>query len=153
MDTFHPAVVHFAIVLPLVALTLQFLYMRTKKSCYSTAALITLLFTTVFVVISWLTGKADAKDVFESLMTYTENGADLLKSHGSMGLYLMIAIAVITITKVATLKFKQPVLEIVVLIMLVIAAPAMMLQGKSGGEIVYKNGSLFDYPDDEDEEE
>ena len=153
MDTFHPAVVHFAIVLPLVALTLQFLFIRTKKSCYSAAAMITLLFTTVFVVISWLTGKADAKDVFEALMTYTENGADLLKSHGSMGLYLMIAIVGITVTKVATLKFKQPIIEIVVLIALVIAAPAMMLQGKSGGEIVYKNGSLFDYPDDEDEEE
>ena len=153
MDTFHPAVVHFAIVLPLVALTLQFLYVRTKKSCYSTAAMITLIFTSVFVLLAWLTGKADSKDVIEALMTYTENGADILKSHGSMGLYLMIATVAITVLKVATLKFKQPIIETVVLIALVILAPAMMLQGKSGGEIVYKNGSLFDYPETEEDEE
>ena len=153
MDTLHPALVHFAIVLPLVAFTLQFLFLRTKKSCYSAATMITLVFATVFVIAAWYSGKADAKEVYETLMTYTENGAVILKNHGALGFYIMIALGLVTVLKIVLMKIQNSTLEILLLVALIVLSPMLLLQGKSGGDIVYKNGALFEYPEDEEEDE
>lgn len=146
METLHPAVVHFAIVLPLVALTLQALFVLKKGELYSKVALVTLVFGTLFVVGAYLTGSNDATHgVAEILSVYDSKGMAELKEHAELGLYLLIAISIITVFKlINAVKFKNRLLEIIILILLLATSVLMLAQGKEGGEIVYEHGTIFE---------
>ena len=145
METLHPAVVHFAIVLPLVALTMQGLYLLKRERAYSKVSLVTLVFAFIFVLASYLTGSNDGSDVAEILSMYDKDGMAELKEHAQLGYYLLIAISVIAALKVVNFfVFKKKVLELIIALSLLILSAMMLLQGKEGGEIVYEHGTLFE---------
>lgn len=146
METLHPALVHFAIVLPLVALTFQALFLLKKSEAYSKAALVTMVFGTLFVVAAYLTGSSDAGNgVAEILSTYDSKGMAELKEHAELGLYLLIAMGIIALFKIANVfKLKKSLIDVIILLSLLGTSVMMFVQGKEGGEIVYEHGTLFE---------
>lgn len=146
MDTLHPAIVHFAIVLPLMALTFQGLFLLKKDNAYSKAALVTIVFAALFVLAAFLTGRDDARGgLMEMLSVYHEEGAHELKEHAELGIYLMYAIGVVALLKIVNVfKFRNKIFDIVILVAFLILSLTMLIQGKEGGEIVYEHGTLFE---------
>ena len=145
METLHPALVHFAIVLPLVALTFQALYLLKDEMAYSKASLVILVFTAIFVAASYLTGSEDGSEVAEIFSVYSKEGMAELKGHAQLGYYLLIATSIVAAVKVANFfYFKRKVVEIVLAVALVLVSGFMLVQGKEGGEIVYEHGTLFE---------
>jgi len=146
METLHPAVVHFAIVLPLVALTFQGLYLLKKEMPYSKAALVLLVFTAVFTIAAYFTGAEDAKNhVGEILSTYDKKGLEELRTHASLGLYLIIATSLIAVLKlVNNFVIRKRVVDGIVFVLLLAVSSMMIVQGNEGGEIVYEHGTIFE---------
>ena len=146
METLHPAVVHFAIVLPLVALTFQGLYLLKKNDAYSKAALVTIVFAAIFVLAAFLTGRDDARGgLMEILQTYDEKGAHELKEHAELGIYLAYSIGVVALLKIINIfKVKNKIVDIILLVSFLLISIVMLNQGKEGGEIVYTHGLVFE---------
>ena len=157
----HPPLVHFAIVLPLVALFFQISYSVSNNYIYSQWASRILIIAAVFMVSAWYTGGAQGQDVYPLL---SDDGQAVLKQHKDIGLYLMIVTVVLAIVKFIACKARNVVLETIVLIGLLAASSALAYQGFIGGDVVYKHGGgvenysdgmdcLADLEESEDEEE
>jgi len=145
METFHPAVVHFAIVLPLVALSMQGLYLLKQEKSYSKVSLVTLVFASIFVLAGYLTGSNDGSEVAEILSVYDKEGMADLRGHAQLGFYLLIAISIITALKILNFfVLKKKIIELLIALSLLVVSSLILLQGKEGGEIVYEHGTLFE---------
>ncbi len=134
---FHPPLVHFAIVLPLVALFFQITYSVSNNYIYSQWSARILVVAALMMIAAWYTGGQQGADVYPLL---SEEGQETLKQHKNIGLYLMIATVVLAIVKFVACKARNVVLETVVLIGLLGISSALAYQGLIGGDVVYKYG-------------
>ncbi len=133
----HPPLVHFAIVLPLVALFFQIAYSVSNNYLYSQWSSRILVVAALFMVGAWYTGGLQGQDVYPLL---SEEGQSILKQHKDIGFYLMIATIILAILKLIACKARNVVLETIVLIGLLAASSALAYQGLIGGDVVYKHG-------------
>ncbi len=133
----HPPLVHFAIVLPLVALFFQIVYSVSNNYMYSQWASRLLIIAALFMTGTWYTGGIQAQDVYPLL---SEEGQTILKQHRDIGLYLMIGTIALAVLKLIACKARNVVLETIVLIGLLAASSALAYQGLIGGDVVYKHG-------------
>ncbi len=133
----HPPLVHFAIVLPLVALFFQISYSVSNNYLYSQWASRILIIAAVFMTAAWYTGGVQGQDVYPLL---SEDGQAVLKQHKDIGLYLMVATIVLAIVKFVACKARNVVLETIVLVGLLTASSLLAYQGLIGGDVVYKHG-------------
>ncbi len=133
----HPPLVHFAIVLPLVALFFQIAYSVSNNYLYSQWASRILVFAALFMVAAWYTGGQQGQDVYPLL---SEEGQATLKEHKDLGFYLMIGTIVLALIKFIACKARNVLLETVVLIGLLGASSVLAYQGLIGGDVVYKHG-------------
>jgi len=144
----HPLSVHFAIVLPIIVFIFQSIYLIKKDRVLSKTALI-LMFVTAFVMIgAWLTGSKEATDVYPLL---TEEGQTLLLQHRDLGVTLGIGFAILTGIKLLAYKRECRVMETVFAVLLFLAITQNMIQGKMGGELVYKNGAGVECPEEDED--
>ena len=162
----HPPLVHFAIVLPMVALVFQLTYSVSNNYIYSQWSSRILTVAALFMIAAWYTGGLQGKDVYPLL---TDEGQTLLKSHKQLGLYLMVITIVLAIVKFIACKARNVALETIVLIGLLVTSSLLAYQGLIGGDVVYKHGggvenysdgieclddpSMFIDEEDEEEEE
>lgn len=133
----HPPLVHFAIVLPLVALFFQISYSVSNNYIYSQWASRLLIIAAVFMVAAWYTGGLQGQDVYPLL---SDDGQAILKQHKDIGFYLMVVTIILAIVKFIACKARNVVLETIVLIGLLAASSALAYQGFIGGDVVYKHG-------------
>jgi len=133
----HPPLVHFAIVLPLVALFFQIAYSVSNNYLYSQWASRILVVAAVFMLAAWYTGGAEGQDVYPFL---SEEGQATLKQHKNIGFYLMLGTIILAVIKFVACKARNVVLETIVLIGLLAASSALAYQGLIGGDVVYKYG-------------
>lgn len=136
----HPATVHFAMVLPVVASVFGLLYLINKKEAYSKLSSATMFFAALAMFIVWYTGSQAGPQIYDYL---SEAGQHELKEHKELGLYLAIAMGIIFLIKVIGCKMGKFVLEAFAIILLFGATATTMIQGKDGGEIVYNYGMPF----------
>ena len=134
---FHPPLVHFAIVLPLMALFFQITYSVSNNYIYSQWSARILVVSALVMVAAWYTGGLQGADVYPFL---SEEGQTTLKQHKNIGLYLMIATIVLAVLKFVACKARNVVLETIVLIGLLSISSALAYQGLIGGDVVYKYG-------------
>ncbi len=157
----HPPLVHFAIVLPLVALFFQITYSVSNNYIYSQWASRILVISALFMAAAWYTGGVQGQDVYPLL---SDDGQAVLKQHKDIGLYLMVATIILAIIKFIACKARNVVLETIVLIGLLTLSSALAYQGFIGGDVVYKHGGgvenysdgmdcLAEMEESEDEEE
>jgi len=134
----HPPLVHFAIVLPMVALIFQLAYSATNNYLYSQWSARILIIAALVMIGAWYTGGAEGKEIYPLL---TENAQEVLKQHKSLGLIAMISIIVLAVVKFIACKAKNVILETLVFIGLLGIASILAYQGLLGGELVYKHGA------------
>jgi len=136
----HPATVHFAMVLPVVATVLGVTYLITKKETISKISARTTLVAALAMIAAWYTGNQAGPEIFEYL---SKAGKEELLEHKELGLYLAIAMGVIALIQIAGCKMKKFALEALAIVLLAGVMLTTFLQGKHGGEIVYNYGQPF----------
>jgi len=134
----HPISVHFAVVLPVVALVFGLIYMVTKSEGMSKISSRAFVFAALGVAIAWYTGNQAGPDVYPLLDP--EGQKDLL-DHKKFGLYLAIAMGVVAVLKFAGCQLKKFMLEALAVVLLLGVVGGLFAQGKIGGELVYEHGA------------
>ena len=136
----HPATVHFAIVLPLVASVFGIIYLFKKTESMSKISSRITLIAALAMIGVWYTGTHAGPLIYDYL---SPAGQHELKEHKALGTYLAISMGVIALLKLTGCKIKKFALEAFAIILLLIATATTFLQGKDGGEIVYNYGMPF----------
>jgi len=136
----HPATVHFAIVLPLVASAFGVIYLFSRSESMSKMSSRLTLIAALAMIGVWYTGSQAGPQIYNYL---SEAGKHELLEHKALGLYLAIAMSVIALLKIVGCKTKNFILELIAIVLLLGATATTFLQGKDGGEIVYKYGMPF----------
>jgi len=136
----HPASVHFAMVLPLVAAAFGAVYLFTKTESMSKISSRLTLIAAIAMVGVWYTGNQAGPQIYDYL---SEAGKHELLEHKELGLYLAIAMAFIALLKIIGCRMKKFALEALAVVLLLAATATTFLQGKHGGEIVYNYGMPF----------
>ena len=136
----HPATVHFAIILPLVASTFGVIYLFTRSEGMSKISSRLTLVSAIAMIGVWYTGNQAGPQIFHYL---SEAGKHDLLEHKELGLYLAIAISLIALLKIVGCKTHKFILEAVAVVLLIGVTATTFLQGKHGGEIVYEHGMPF----------
>lgn len=138
----HPATVHFAIVLPVVASVFGIVYLLTKTEGMSKISTRATVFAAIAMIGVWYTGNQAGPKIFAFL---SDAGKHELLEHKELGLYLAIAMAIIALLKIVGCKTKMFKLEALAILLLLGTTTTTFLQGKHGGEIVYNYGMPFKY--------
>ncbi|HIP59847.1 MAG TPA: hypothetical protein EYH01_05400 [Campylobacterales bacterium] len=133
----HPPLVHFAIVLPVVILLLEFvnLFMRKRAVSVVSLSLLTLLVIVLFG--AFFTGKVDGSEAFDAM---TGDAREILKEHKLLGTYLAYASLVLLFLKFLNVT-KSGTLKVLYMLALIGFVFATLHQGKEGGELVFKHGT------------
>lgn len=136
----HPATVHFAMVLPVVASVFGLIYLVKRDELMSKISSRATLIAAIAMVGVWYTGNQAGPQIYDYL---SEAGKHELMDHKALGLYLAIAMGVIALIKIAGCKMKNFAIEAVAVVLLLGATVVTFAQGKDGGEIVYNHGMPF----------
>ena len=136
----HPATVHFAMVLPVVASAFGLIYLFTKTEGMSKISSRLTLFAALAMIGVWYTGSQAGPLIYDYL---SEAGQHELVEHKELGLYLAIAMSIIALLKIVGCKMKNYAIEALAIVLLLGATATTFLQGKHGGELVYNYGTPF----------
>ena len=136
----HPATVHFAMVLPLVASAFGVIYLFTRSESMSKISSRLTLISALAMIGVWYTGNQAGPQIYDFL---SEAGKHELLEHKELGLYLAIAMGFIALLKIIGCKTKKFSLELIAIILLLGTTATTFLQGKDGGELVYEFGMPF----------
>jgi len=138
IDTlWHPIVVHFMIVLPVVVLMLELTNIITKKKNVGVVSFVLLLITVVAAVGAYLTGLVDGKEGFDVL---SEAGKEELAEHKLLGTYLMLGSMVALLFKLLSASIHSAVMKLLYLLTLIALVYGIYVQGEDGGELVFEYG-------------
>ena len=133
----HPAVVHFAVVLPLVILILELINFVTKRKSLTITVYILFILLAVVYLGAYGTGVIDGKN---GGLLLSDEGLEHLKVHKQIGIYLLYLSAVPIFLKLFTLAVKKPWAKIIYMLSFVGIIALTLFQAKEGGELVYKYG-------------
>jgi len=137
----HPATVHFAMVLPVVASAFGVAYMMSKTETMSKISARTALVAAIAMIGVWYTGeKIAGPEVYNYLDAAGK--AELLE-HRDLGRYLAIAMTIVALIQIAGCKMKKSALQTIGILLTIVVMGVTFLQGKHGGEIVYEYGNPF----------
>ena len=133
----HPGVVHFAIVLPIVILLLEFYNLFARKKSIGGFSFLLILATIALFAASYFTGLTDGKEAYDFLST---EGKEELKEHKLLGTYLLIGSVVVLLFKLFAMTGKV-FFKFLFFVVLIGFAIVTLDQGKEGGELTYKHGA------------
>lgn len=136
----HPPIVHFAMVLPLVALVFSLIYLVKRDSSMSKISSRTTLIAALAMAAAWYSGNQAGPEIYDFL---SAEGKEELMEHKTLGLYLAIVMGVIAVMQMAGCYMKKFVIEALAVVLLLGATVVTFAQGKDGGEIVYNHGMPF----------
>jgi len=134
----HPASVHFAIVLPIIALILGMAYLIKPSELMSKISTRFMLFGAIFITVAFFTGKTDGGEVYSLL---SGDGKNLLVEHKNFALYLVFGMWIATIIKMFGCIKDVLKAEIFSILLIAILAGGVLYQGKMGGELTYTYGA------------
>ncbi|MDQ7044405.1 MAG: hypothetical protein Q9M32_00625 [Sulfurimonas sp.] len=134
----HPAVAHFAMVLPLISLVLGIAYLIKPSELMSKISTRFMVFAAIFVVIAFFTGKEDGSEAYILL---SSAGKALLLEHKDLGLYLAIAMGIATVIKFYGCFKTSFKIEMLAIVLLAVISAGILYQGKMGGELTYTHGA------------
>ncbi|WP_297484233.1 DUF2231 domain-containing protein [Sulfurimonas sp.] len=137
----HPATVHFAMILPLVAATFGVIYIFNRTETMAKISARTALLAAIAMIGVWYTGeKIAGPEVFGFLDTAGK--AELLE-HRDLGRYLAVAMAIVALIQIIGCRMKKGGIQIFGILLTIAVMAVTFLQGKHGGEIVYEHGNPF----------
>ena len=133
----HPAVVHFAVAVPVVILLLEFYNLFAKRKSIGGFSFLLLILTIVAFAVAYLTGSVDGKEAYDLL---SPEGQEELKEHKLLGVYLLIGTVVVLFFKFLSMTGKG-FLKFFYFLSLLGLIVTTFNQGKDGGELVYEYGA------------
>lgn len=133
----HPAVVHFAIALPVVILLIEIINLFVKRPSLSGTALFLWILAMVTFAAAYFTGKADGSEAGPLLEAA---GMQELKDHKMFGIYLLYGSAIPLLFKLFSLMLRGW-MKALYLLTLIIFIVFLFKQGKDGGELVFTHGA------------
>ena len=136
----HPATVHFAMVLPVVASVFGLIYLVKRDELMSKISSRATLIAALAMIGVWYTGNQAGPEIYDYL---SKAGKHELMEHKALGFYLAIAMGIIAVLKIAGCLMKKFIIEAVAIVLLLGATVVTFVQGKDGGEIVYNYGMPF----------
>ena len=136
----HPATVHFAMVLPLVAAVFGLIYLIKRDEAMSKLSSRVTVIAAIAMIVAWYTGSQAGPEVYDYL---SESGQHELMEHKALGLYLAIAMGIIALIKFAGCQLRNFAIEALAIVLLLGATAVTFAQGKDGGELVYNYGMPF----------
>ena len=134
----HPAVVHFAVAIPIVILMLEVINLFFKKRAISILSLFLIFIVIASMSVAYFTGTVDGKEAYSLLVA---EGQAELKEHKLLGIYLAYASVVLLLLKLLFMAFSQIVARLFFIILLMGFIAVTLKQGKDGGELVYEYGA------------
>ena len=134
----HPAVAHFAMVLPIISLILGIAYLVKPSELMSKISTRFMVFSTIFLIIAFFTGKSDGSDTYILL---SDAGQELLLAHKDLGLYIAVSMFVAALLKLYGCHKEVMKIEVISIVLLGIITAALLYQGKMGGELTYTHGA------------
>ncbi|NEW59794.1 hypothetical protein GSY74_00725, partial [Sulfurovum sp. bin170] len=134
----HPAVVHFAVAIPIVILLLEIINLVFKRRAISVLSLFLIIIVVVAMGASYFTGAVDGKEAYSLLVA---EGQAELKEHKLLGIYLVYASVALLLLKLLFMAFSRVVARLFFILLLVGFIALTLKQGKDGGELVYKYGA------------
>jgi uncharacterized membrane protein len=137
-EIIHPAIVHFAIAIPVVIFLLEIYNLAAKRRTISAFSLFLLIVVAVTMIGAYLTGAVDGKATWDIL---SSEGQTDLKAHKLLGIYLVYASLVLVVLKLLVMAIRKTVLRILFILILGGFIALTLFQGKEGGELVYKYGA------------
>lgn len=151
----HPAVVHFALVLPVFALLFHLMALVTKNATYRRASNYMFFFGVIAVLMASLTGRLAGPDVAPLL---SGEGKELFREHMKMGYILAAFYVLLLLLKILSIVIKNRSFRFIMAVLMIAGATGLFVQAQHGGELVYKYAAGVELPDefdddDEDEEE
>jgi len=158
-EMIHPAIVHFAIAIPILLVLLELFNSLFRKRALSVTSLLLIVLLVIIALGAYITGGIDGKLAFDTL----SSDAKLeLAEHKQIGIYLVYSSVILLIFKILSMATKSMFLRILFVLLLLIFTAASLYQGKEGGELVYKHGAnvqaiasldeeVFDLKDDMDD--
>ncbi|MBD3807554.1 MAG: hypothetical protein IE890_04090 [Arcobacter sp.] len=130
----HPAIVHFAVSLPIVILLIEIfnLFPRRRMVDIITVGLFGML---LFVLIGvYISGVTDGKEAFELL---DNKGQEALKSHKIFGTYIILfGFTLAALFKTLSLLTNKIYYKMLYIVILALFIAITLKQGKDGGELV-----------------
>ncbi len=136
----HPATVHFAIVLPVVASVFGMAYLINRQELFSKISTILMFFTALAMAGVWYSGSVAGPEIYDFL---SEDGQSTLVAHKELGLYLAISMGLVSLLKIIGCKMKKFFLEAISIIALIAIMLVTFIQGNMGGALVYNHGTPF----------
>ncbi len=136
----HPATVHFAMVLPVVASVFGLIYLFTKSEIFSKITSATFVVAAIATGVVWYTGSQAGPEVYKYL---SDAGQATLLAHKKLGLYLAIAMAIIALIKVIGCRIHNYAIQAISVILVIGVMATTLYQGKMGGKIAYNYGMPF----------
>ena len=136
----HPATAHFAMVLPVVASVFGLIYLYTKSEIFAKISSASFVFAALAMGVVWYTGSQAGPEVYNYL---SEAGQATLVAHKKLGLYLAIAMAIITLIKIIGCKMHNYAIQAVAVVLVLGVMATTLYQGKMGGKIAYNYGMPF----------
>ncbi len=133
----HPPLVHFAVVLPVIILILEFSNLFMKRRAVSVVSLSFLTLLIVVLAGAFFTGKADGSDAFDAM---SSDAKEVLKEHKLLGTYLFYGSILLLVLKFLNLT-KNATLKVLYMLVLTGFVFATLHQGKEGGELVFEFGT------------
>ncbi len=137
-EIIHPAIVHFAIAIPVVIFLLEIYNLAAKRRTISAFSLFLLIIVAVAMFGAYLTGSVDGKATWDMLST---DGQGDLKAHKLLGTYLVYASAFLVVLKLLVMAIRKNVGRVFFILILGGFIAVTLYQGKEGGELVYKYGA------------
>jgi uncharacterized membrane protein len=148
----HPAIVHFAIVLPAIALLLQIIGLGNRQNAYSKVANLLFFLGVISVVLATFTGRVVGPEVKSALSSSGAN--ELFNEHMRLGIYLALFYIFLALLKIVSIAVKSRGFRAFMALMMLAGVAGLFVQAQHGGELVYKYGAgISDDIDDEDEDE
>jgi len=140
---YHPYVVDFAIVLPIIALFLHFISILTQadeaasKAYFKVSSLLFFL-GAGFIIAAYLTGLAEGPDVRQALSV---EGRGLYDAHKALGTYLTVGFIFLTFIKIISLLVKKDPLRYIFGTLFSIAMLILIYAYAIGISLVYDYGA------------
>jgi uncharacterized membrane protein len=133
----HPAIVHFAIAIPIVVILLEIINLFFKKRALSVFSLFLISVLAIIMVGAYFTGSADGKEAFPLLSEVAKSD---LKAHKLLGTYLTYGSVVLLVLKLLFMALSNTIARLFFVIVLIGFTAVTLKQGHEGGELVYKYG-------------
>lgn len=133
----HPAVVHFAVVLPLVIIILELINLITKRKALTITIYVLFFLLAGVYLAAYAAGVIDGKN---GGLLLSDEGLAHLKIHKQIGIYLLYLSVVPIVLKLFTLAVRKPWAKFIYLLTFIGIMALTGYQAKEGGELVYKYG-------------